>query len=152
MRIFIVAILLRLAILYGLSLTYPSINISYDMHMDAREYYHNAQHLTKGDAKTDWQTTYTHWWERSPLYVLFLWFFNPVAVYVQILISSFGVYLLWRMNWKAGWVWNIYECWYSIIFLKESITFALMIFIYYRIFKAENNSHLLVQPPVSNVK
>lgn len=126
----------------------PNKNISYDYNMDAREYYSNAQNLSKGNAETDWSNTYTRWWERSPLYVLFLWFFTPgIAIYIQMIVSSIGVYFMWKMNTKAGWCWNFYECWYSILFLKEAIVFALMIYIYYRINRKEQNAILHTARP-----
>jgi hypothetical protein len=135
MKIFIIAILIRLTIFVGLSLAFKGQNVS-TFAGDPLEYYLNAQNLSKSDQyHAEWE--YTYWWERSPLYVLFLWFFTPnVALYIQIFISSLGVYWMWKINTRAGWIWNLYECWYPILFLKESIVFAMMIFIVYKFIEA----------------
>jgi hypothetical protein len=134
MKIFLIAIVTRLIILIGLCLALPNENISL-RGGDPLEYYSNAQNLTKSDKiPLEYIDTYSHWWERSPIYVFFLWFFTPgIALYIQIFISSLGVYWMWKMNKKAGWIWNFYECWYPVLFLKESIVFAMMIYIIYRV-------------------
>jgi hypothetical protein len=104
---------------------------------DPNEFYLNAQHLTVStEMKHEWE--YTSVLERKPVYTFFLWIFTPdVAIFVQMLIGSIGVLLMYRMNKKAGIIWNFYGCWYDVIFLAESLIFFMMILTIYK-YKSKN--------------
>lgn len=130
MKIFIFAILTRVVLGTVLTLYYPDQNISIRQG-DSIEYYNNAQDLE--NTKTNPEIVYTYWWERSPLYTLFIHIFNPYAIFIQIIIGSLGVFWMWKMNRKAGLVWNFWECWYSLIYYKECLMYATIICIIYKV-------------------
>jgi hypothetical protein len=131
MKIVLLAFAFRLVLWFGVSALYQGQNIS-TFAGDPKEYYELSQNLRVDPAKSA-QFHYTHWYERMPLYVGFLWILTPkIALFVQMLIGSSGVYMMYKMNHKAGIVWNFWEAGYSIIFLKETLLFAAIIFVIYQ--------------------
>jgi hypothetical protein len=130
MKTFLFALLTRILLFVILYCSFPNQNIS-ALRGDPLEYYNNAQNLE--NTRTNPEIVYTYWWERSPLYTLFIHIFNPYAIFAQMIIGSLGVVWMWRMNKKAGLIWSFWECWYSIIYYKECLMYAMIIFIIYKV-------------------
>jgi hypothetical protein len=130
MKIFITAILMRWTIAVILLLSFQGQDFS-ALSGDPLEYYKNAQHLE--NANINPELNYTYWWERSPLYTLFIHITSPLTILVQIVIGSLGVYWMWKINPAAGWIWNFWEWGYSLLYYKECLMYALIIFIIYKV-------------------
>ena len=137
MKIFLSAFCFRYLLWVFLVLAYRGNNTAIGsnpstMGGDTMEYYSASQNL-EIDPIRGYQFHYTKWYERNTVYVFFLWVFRtPYALFIQMLISSIGVLLMFKMNWKAGIFWNFWEAGYSILYNKEAIMFALIIFIIYK--------------------
>lgn len=85
---------------------------------------------------------YNYWYERTPAYILFLHLIHR-EIFIQIIISSFSVVLLYRINKIAGWLWCFYlqEIMYSFQYAKESL---LLFFIILSIYYLKNNKRWLI--------
>ena len=119
----IIAAVLRVSFLLVVSPQFPGI--------DAHEYYDISKDFQVHEARAA-QMGYNHWYERTPLYVLWL-HITGRDTYYQIFLSLLGVYLMYRMNRRAGWLWCfapeslIRSCQYS----KESVMIPLVIIAIY---------------------
>ena len=109
------------------------------------QYFDNYSHK-ESDAKAHYETSinlevpkesqevigYKDWWVRTPVYVLYLHLTHQ-SLLLQILISTFTVLLLYKINYLAGWLFCFYP--QSIIlsfnFNKETLLwFVLAILLY----------------------
>jgi hypothetical protein len=123
MKIFIIAILIRTAV-YFLMPGNPSF-ISFD----SWEYYYNSQELQVWDRAAE-RLGYAEWYYRTPAYTLFLYLIRPDnAIAVQIIISSLTVLLLYKLNYKAGWMFCFYpiSIFGSFQYMKETLLIFLII-------------------------
>lgn len=66
--------------------------------------------------------SYEHWYQRTPLYVIFLHLINRELI-IQIIISSIGCALMYKLNKLAGVLWVIYlqDIIYSFNYNKECL-------------------------------
>jgi hypothetical protein len=88
---------------------------------DNVEYFYNSINLTAHPYfQAYWH--YKEWYQRTPIYTLFLHIIQRQLIF-QILLSSFGVVLMYKMNKIAGLIWLIYpqEIIYSFQYAKESL-------------------------------
>jgi hypothetical protein len=132
MKIITLAFVFRVILYFSLCLIYPHQNIGIFSGTDDREYFYMANNNLQVLPDSTRQFQYTHWYQRTPIYTLFLYVLTPqIALFVQMFIGSIGVWLMWKMNKWAGFTWNVWECGYDMIYFKESLLFALIIFIIY---------------------
>lgn len=131
--IFIIALILR-------TIIYTSLKSSGDnpefLFFDSIEYYTVSQNLTVPSFITNHLGAsghilgYTHWYERTPAYMLFLHIVTVNnAIWLQILLSSIGVVLMYKMNSIAGYIWCVYpvSVFNSFQFMKETLLIFLII-------------------------
>jgi hypothetical protein len=116
--------------------------------------YDNPTHK-ESDAKAHYETSinlevpkesqktigYHDWWERSPVYVIYL-YVTKQSILLQIILSCLTVLILYKINPLAGWLFCFYP--QSIIlsfqFNKETLLFfveAILFLIIYRRYKNE---------------
>ena len=83
-------------------------------------YFDNYSHK-ESDAKAHYETSinlevpkyaqetigYKNWWERSPVYVLYL-HVTCQSLLIQIIVGSLTVLILYKLNPLAGWLWCFY--------------------------------------------
>lgn len=133
-KIFLIAFTVRMIFYLIVKIFYGSPEF---ISFDSWEYYYNSQNLEV------WQNAknyvgYYNWYERTPAYVLFLYIIRPEnAIAVQIIISSLGVVLMYKMNKAAGWLWCFYpvSIFNSFQFMKETIYIFLIICLIYTLRK-----------------
>lgn len=138
MKIVLLAFSFRFLLWMCLVISYQGQNPS-TFGGDTYEYYQLSKNLEVDPIRGE-QFHYTKWYERNTLYVAFLHYAQPYGLFIQMLIGSIGVMLMYRMNHKAGIFWNFWEAGYSILYNKECLMFALIIFI---IYKVRNGRHIL---------
>lgn len=122
--LFLVAFGLR----FGLSYKY---NDPFIGGIDSHEYYYNSW-LNGVDPVGSKQFGYTNWYERTPFYTLYLHITHRSLI-IQMLLSAFGVILLFRINQLAGLLWAVFpgEILMSFSYMKESfVMFQIILLIY----------------------
>jgi hypothetical protein len=90
---------------------------------------------------------YDYWYERTPVYILFLHVFQQELIF-QIILSSLGCIILYKLNKAAGLLWCVYlqEIVYSFQYSKET---PLLFFVILSIYLFRNRSYwLLIIVPV----
>jgi len=123
--VFVVAFLIRLLfwVLFG---TYLNITNS-----DSLEYYINSINFQPLDVhKAYWG--YDNWYERTPLYILFLHITHRELI-IQVFLSALSCVLMFKLNKTAGILWIFYpqEIIYSFQYGKETLLiFLVIMFIY----------------------
>jgi hypothetical protein len=130
LKIFIAALGLRLFvhILLNLIFTEPAI-----VSFDSEEYVRNSYNLEVWDKATE-KMGYTEWYQRTPGYTLFLYIVGTkLAIYLQLIISSLSVFLMYRMNKTAGKIWLFYpmELLHPSMYMKETLLIFIIISIIY---------------------
>ena len=130
MKIFFFALVIRICFYLFIKTFYGNPEF---MSFDSWEYFYNSQDLTVWQEAKEY-IGYENWYERTPGYVLFLYLIRPEnAIPIQIIISSLGVFLMYKMNKIAGWMWCFYpiSIFSSFQFMKETIFIFLIICLVY---------------------
>lgn len=98
---------------------------------DTLEYVLTSVNLKPNNVfKLTWN--YSEWYQRTPVYVLFLHIIHRKLIF-QIILSSISCVLMYRMNKTAGLLWTIYlqDIIYSFNYNKESLLlFCVILFMY----------------------
>lgn len=108
---------------------------------DAYEYWHNSRYWIPSDYYSDlWG--YTHWYQRSPAYTIFLSFFTSKnsVILTQIILSVIGTGLLFKLNKTVGWIWGIVyiqDIGYPITTNKETVLIFLCILSIYLLYNKQ---------------
>jgi hypothetical protein len=128
MKIFLIALLIRLSAWFIFELAYNDASFP---HFDSYEYYYNSESLAVWEPAKE-KLGYDSWYERTPAYTLFLYLTDRILL-MQILISAFGVLLMYRMNKAAGWAWCFYpmDIIHSFQYMKETLLIFIIISIIY---------------------
>jgi len=136
-KLFIIALFLRLSMFVLFSILYDNPT---HKESDAKAHYETSINLEvpKESQKT---IGYHDWWERSPVYVIYL-YVTKQSILLQIILSCLTVLILYKINPLAGWLFCFYP--QSIIlsfqFNKETLLFfveAILFLIIYRRYKNE---------------
>lgn len=130
LKIFIFALLIRL--LFYVFIKFFIGNPEF-MSFDSWEYFYNSQNLEVWQKAKEY-IGYEYWYQRTPAYVLFLYIIRPEnAIAIQIIISSLGVTIMYKMNRIAGWLWCLYpiSIFNSFQFMKETVYIFLIICLIY---------------------
>ena len=103
--------------------------------VDEKEYYYNGMNLeiTYNPSSEGRNYDYQHWYNRTPVYMLFRYLTGSYTLLIQIILSSIGVVLLYSINKYAGWVWCFYlpDIFYSFHYYKFSLfTFLIILSVY----------------------
>lgn len=95
--------------------------------LDSREYYYNSQNLTVMTEASE-RFGYSNWYERTPVYTFYLYLTHQ-SLLIQMIFSSFGVVLMWRLNALAGLIWGFYipDILHSSTYWKTSLLCFLII-------------------------
>lgn len=141
-KIFLIALMVRV-LFSGIRILQPDIFL-----LDEKEYYYNGKNLDviyNPSSEVPSRTyDYEHWYNRTPVYMLFRFVTQDFTLIVQMILSSLGVVLMWKMNKAAGWLWCFYlpEVFYSFHYLKASLmTFAIILTIYlWKNYEARNKA------------
>jgi hypothetical protein len=128
MKIFLIALIIRLAVWFVFETAYGEASFPA---FDSYEYYNNAEALEVWPPAGE-RFNYNNWYERTPAYVLFLYLIDRVLL-LQVIISAFGVVLMYRMNRLAGWIWCLYpmDIIHSFQYMKETLLIFLIIAVIY---------------------
>jgi hypothetical protein len=126
--IIFIAIIIRLTTWLVFELVYHEASFP---HFDSYEYYYNSENLTVWEEARE-KLGYENWYERTPAYTLFLYLTDRI-LFIQILISALGVFLMYRMNKIAGWIWCFYpmDIIHSFQYMKETLLIFIIISIIY---------------------
>ena len=134
LKVFLLALLIRISFYLFTKFFFGNPEF---ISFDSWEYFYNSQNLEI------WQNAkeyigYEYWYQRTPAYVLFLYLVRPEnAIFTQIIISSLGVVLMYKMNKTAGWLWCFYptSIFNSFQFMKETIYIFIIICLIYTLRK-----------------
>ena len=122
-QIFLIAFILR----FMLSFIRPDLPTL----IDEKEYFYNGKNLEiiYNPSEDGRMYDYQHWYNRTPVYMLFRYLTQDFTLIVQMIFSSIGVVLMWKMNKIAGWIWCFYpvDVFYSFHYFKFSLMTFLII-------------------------
>lgn len=124
--VFSLALTIRLIFMYFLNPTFSAINA------DTIEYYLTSINLEPHKFfRLLWG--YENWYERTPVYVLFLHVIQRQLI-IQVILSSIGCVMMYRINKTAGilWIFYLQDIIYSFQYNKESLLlFSIILVIYF---------------------
>ena len=93
--------------------------------IDEKEYFYNGANLQViyNPSSEGRQYDYRHWFNRTPVYMLFRYITQGNTLLIQMILSSIGVLMIYSINKKAGWVWCFYlpDVFYSFHYFKQSL-------------------------------
>ena len=121
----------RLAILFGVAFAVRmALYLCYTPPLvgDADEYFHNSQSLEN----TTHHFAYEHWYQRTPVYMAYL-YFTRQSIPAQIILSTSTCVLLEALYPYGGWVFAFYPpgIMYSNVYMKETLlTFLFVLAVY----------------------
>ena len=106
------------------------INIFYAPELigDAEEYFINSQTLEN----TAQHFPYNHWYERTPVYMLFL-HITGQSLFIQIILSALTCVLLEKLYKYSGWIYCFYlpSIFYSNVYMKTTLLTFLFVWLVY---------------------
>ncbi len=140
LRIFFIALILRLTFYFLFSYSYPE-NFTHK-ESDAKYYYETSGNLTVPDIHKEKIGEY-EWYERVAVYVYYL-HVTEGEIIIQILLSCLTVLFVYKINHIAGYLWCLYPqaIILSFQYNKETLLFFVLSVLLLIIYKRFDNGYV----------